>query len=90
MANLVDRLLPDELWQRVQPLLSAPPPRRRGGVPRRVSDRNCVAVLVFMARTRPSVRHGMAGVLPLTGLRLLAWRLDLAPRCAASLELGSD
>jgi transposase len=51
MTSLVDRLLPDEFWQRVQPLLPPPPPRPRGGVPRRVPDRNCVAALVFMART---------------------------------------
>jgi hypothetical protein len=51
VTSLVDRLLPDELWQRVQPLLPAPPPRPRGGVPRRVPDRNCVAALLFMART---------------------------------------
>jgi transposase len=51
MTSLLDRLLPDELWQRIQPLLPAPPPRPRGGVPRRVPDRNCVAALVFMART---------------------------------------
>jgi hypothetical protein len=37
--------------QRIQPLLPAPPPRFRGGVPRRVPDRNCVAALIFMART---------------------------------------
>jgi len=47
----VDRLLPEELWQRIQPLLPAPPPRPRGGVPRRVPDRNCVAALIFMVRT---------------------------------------
>jgi transposase len=51
MTSLVDRLLPDALWQRIQPLLPAPPPRSRGGVPRRVPDRNCVAALIFMART---------------------------------------
>jgi transposase len=51
MTSLVDRLLPDALWQRIQPLLPGPPPRPRGGVPRRVPDRNCVAALVFMART---------------------------------------
>jgi transposase len=51
MTGLVDRLLPDELWQRIQPLLPPPPARPRGGVPRRVPDRNCVAALVFMART---------------------------------------
>jgi transposase len=51
MTSLVGRILPDELWQRIQPLLPAPPPRPRGGVPRRVPDRNCVAALIFMART---------------------------------------
>jgi transposase len=51
MSCLVDRLLPDALWRRIQPLLPPPPPRPRGGVPRRVPDRNCMAALVFMART---------------------------------------
>jgi transposase len=51
MTSLVDRLLPDGLWQRFQPPLPSPPPGPRGGVPRRVSDRNCVAALIFMART---------------------------------------
>jgi transposase len=51
MTSLADRLLPEELWQRLQPLLPPPPARPRGGVPRRVPDRNCVAALVFMART---------------------------------------
>ena len=51
MTSLMDRLLPEELWQRIQPLLPAPPPRPRGGVPRRVPDRNGVAALIFMART---------------------------------------
>ena len=49
MTSLVDRLLPDELWQRIQPLLS--PPRPGGGIPRRASDLNYVAALIFMART---------------------------------------
>jgi transposase len=51
MTSLVDRLLPDGLWQRIQPLLPPAPARPRGGVPRRVPDRNCAAALVFMART---------------------------------------
>ena len=38
MSTLVDRLLPDELWQRIQPLLPPAPARPRGGVPRRVPD----------------------------------------------------
>jgi transposase len=51
MASLVDRLLRDALWQRIQPLLPVPPPRPRGGAPRRVPDRNCVGAVSFMART---------------------------------------
>jgi hypothetical protein len=51
MTTLVDRLLPAELWQRVQPLLPLPPTCSHGGVPRRVPDRTCVAALVFTART---------------------------------------
>jgi transposase len=51
MSTLVDRLLPETLWQRIQPLLPPAPARPRGGVPRRVPDRNCVAALIFMART---------------------------------------
>jgi transposase len=47
----VDRLLPDALWQRIKPLLPLAPARLRGGVPRRVPDRNGVAALIFMART---------------------------------------
>src|SRR5215211_8269235 len=33
MTSLVDRLLPSQLWARIQPLLPPPPPRPRGGVP---------------------------------------------------------
>ncbi len=51
MATLVDRLLPIQLWARIHPLLPPPPPRPRGGVARSVPDRNCVAALLFMART---------------------------------------
>jgi transposase len=51
MTTLADKLLPDALWQRIQPLLPPAPARPRGGVPRRFPDRNCAATLVFMART---------------------------------------
>jgi transposase len=45
---LADRLLPDALWQRIQPLLPPPP---GGGAPRTVSDRACMAAIMFMCRT---------------------------------------
>jgi transposase len=51
MTSLTDKLLPDPLWQRVQPLLPSPPSHARGGAPRTVSDRACMAAIIFMART---------------------------------------
>ncbi len=51
MTTLADRLLPDALWQRLQPLLPSPPSRARGGAPRTVPDRACMAAILFMART---------------------------------------
>jgi hypothetical protein len=51
MTTLADRLLPDALWQRLQPLLPPSPSRARGGAPRTVPDRACMAAILFMART---------------------------------------
>ena len=45
---LAERLLPDALWQRIRPLLPPPP---GGGAPRTVSDRACMAAILFMCRT---------------------------------------
>src|ERR671936_3217593 len=45
---LAERLLPDALWQRIQPLLPPPP---GGGAPRTVPDRACMAAILFMCRT---------------------------------------
>jgi hypothetical protein len=33
MPSLADRLVPDELWALVGPLLPSPPPREHGGAP---------------------------------------------------------
>ena len=51
MTTLADKLLPDALWQRVQPLLPPPPSRARGGAPRTVPDRACMAAIIFMGCT---------------------------------------
>jgi transposase len=51
MTTLADRLLPDQLWQRIEPLLPPPPSHARGGAPRTVPDRACMAAILFMART---------------------------------------
>jgi transposase len=50
MTTLMEKLVPDELWKIVESLL---PPRRhdpRGGRPRQVPDRNCLAGIIYMAR----------------------------------------
>jgi transposase len=51
MPSLADRLVPDELWALVEPLLPPPPPREHGGAPRQIPDRACFAAVVFMLRT---------------------------------------
>jgi transposase len=51
MPTLIEKLVPDELWELVEPLV---PPRRydpRGGRPRQVPDRNCLAGIIYMTRT---------------------------------------
>ena len=51
MTTLVDDLVPDQLWALVEPLLPAPPRPPYGGRHRTISDRNCFAAIVYMART---------------------------------------
>jgi len=51
MTTLADDLVPDELWALVASLLPAPPRPPYGGRHRTISDRACLAAIVFMART---------------------------------------
>jgi transposase len=51
MTTLIDALVPDDLSVVVQPLLPPPPRPRWGGRRRTIPDRNCLAAIVFMART---------------------------------------
>jgi transposase len=51
MATFIDDLVPDELWRLVEPLLPAPPRPPYGGRRRAIPDRNCLAAIVYMART---------------------------------------
>jgi transposase len=44
-----DDLVPEQLWQAIQPLLPTPP-RRYGGLPR-IDDRACLAGIVYQLRT---------------------------------------
>jgi transposase len=50
MTDLVAKLVPDELWEIVEPLLPPPPRSPRGGRPRSVPDRNCLAGIIYMIR----------------------------------------
>jgi len=43
-------LVPEELWNKVEPLLPAEPPKPKGGRPR-VPDRACLAGIVFALHT---------------------------------------
>jgi transposase len=45
----IDELVPEQLWQAIQPLLPTLP-RRYGGRPR-VDDRACLAGIVYQLRT---------------------------------------
>jgi transposase len=51
MTTLADDLVPDQLWAIVEPLLPAPPRPPYGGRHRTISDRACLAAIVYMART---------------------------------------
>jgi len=43
-------LLPDALWNEIEPLLPAHPPKPQGGRPR-VEDRACLTGIIFVLRT---------------------------------------
>ena len=43
-------LVPDGLWELIEPLLPAPVPQSRGGRPR-LSDRTCLTGIVFVLRS---------------------------------------
>jgi transposase len=51
MTTLADDLVPNELWALVAPLLPTPPRPPYGGRQPAISDRNCFAAIVYMART---------------------------------------
>jgi transposase len=43
-------LVPDGLWERIEPLLPPEPPKPNGGRPR-ISDRACLAGIIFVLRS---------------------------------------
>jgi hypothetical protein len=72
MPALAERLLPDALWERIQPLLPPPPSHARGGAPRTVHDRACMAAIIFMAHLHPLGAAAGRRVRPRLGDHLLA------------------
>jgi hypothetical protein len=67
MTTLADDLVPDRLWAIVEPLLPAPPRPPYGGRHRTISDRACLAAIVYMA---PHLHSLAAPARPGTRLRL--------------------
>jgi hypothetical protein len=48
---MVERLVPDELWQLIQRVMPQAPTRPQGGGRRRYGDREVLAAIVFVATT---------------------------------------
>ena len=61
MTTLADELVPDERGALVAPLLPGPSSAPVRGRHRTVSDRNCFAAIVYMARTSTPWRGCLVG-----------------------------
>jgi transposase len=83
-TTTIQTLVPDDLWQAIQPLLP-PPPRRYGGRPR-IDDRACLAGIVYQA----AHRHPLAAAAhPRAGLRQPGHLLATAARLATRRRLAA-
>ncbi|MFL6125448.1 transposase, partial [Actinophytocola sp.] len=70
---MIEELVPEDLWQRVEPLLPAHPPRRSrypGRLP--VDDRTALAGIVFVLKTGISWRELPREVFGCSGV--ICWR----------------
>jgi hypothetical protein len=67
MTSLIDELVSNELSVAVEPLLAPPPRPPYGGRRRSISDRNCFAAIVYVART--SARGGSCQLASLVAAR---------------------
>ena len=76
-------LVPDALWNLIEPLLPIPSPKPHGGRPR-LTDRACLAGIIFV------LRNSLADVAKSTGLRLRHDLLATVARLAAGRNLGFD
>ncbi|AJE43948.1 IS5/IS1182 family transposase [Streptomyces nodosus] len=61
---MVERLVPDALWELFQQVVPAAPVRRQGGGRRRYGDRQVLAAIVFVAKTGCTWRRLPSGFGP--------------------------
>ena len=67
VVSIVERLVPDELWELFQQVVPEPPARPQGGGRRRYGDREVLAAIVFVATSGctwqqlPSASFGPSG-----------------------------
>ncbi|NDU71416.1 transposase [Actinomadura sp. DSM 109109] len=76
MSDLATRLVPDELWEAVRPLIPAFAPRRQGGGTAPVDDRMVFTAIVYVLTSGCAWRHLPAdfGVsVPTAHRRFTAW-----------------
>jgi transposase len=87
MTDLVAKLVPDELWEIVEPLLPPPPRSPRGGRPRSVPDRNCLAGIIYVTRASipwellPAGELGAAAMRPAGAALASGQRPGCSRRC---------
>lgn len=70
-VELADRLIPDQLWNTIAPLLPPNPTRPQGGGRRRHEDRTILVAITYVLTTNTSWRNlpTWCGVTPATAYR---------------------
>ncbi len=73
LVGVIEELVPDELWERMEPLLPAPKPRRHRYPGRRpLGDRAALAGIVFVLKTGIAWNQLPAGLVGCSGVT--CWR----------------
>src|ERR1700730_2770168 len=78
-------LLPDALWNLIQPLLSPPPRKPNGGRPR-LPDRACFTGILFVLRSGTPWEMSLGGTPPTIRK---AWRVRQTHHARSWLDLAS-
>ncbi|MEV3925659.1 transposase [Actinomadura coerulea] len=89
-SDLSIRLVPDELWEIVGPLMPEFAPRRQGGGTAPVDDRTVFTAIVYVLTSGCAWRHLPAGFgvsVPTAHRRFTAWtRAGLWPRLHGAVQ----